>query len=275
MWGGIEIIVAGGANLQACLFVTMKSETEPNVELIDFLDALCLGAGKDAAMLESACANLARPENLEPLLQSVKGTETLLRDSYQHANGFHKLVLLKGTHFKLRLHHFGAVDDVPVENIHDHRWPFASTIIHGKLYMDTWEEVAQADEAAQPEEPQPEAQADDAEGGQEIGYRFIYHSAKGDGHFNVQFEGPAVLRRIRVLEFSPTQTYTMNMDQMHRITNRKGQECVTLMLTGIGANETCSLYARSPVISVKQRTTVPYEPLKINEILDTIIRRIV
>ena len=78
-----------------------------------------------------------------------------------------------------------------------------------------------------------------------------------------------------MLEFSPTQTYTMNMDQMHRITNRKGQECVTLMLTGIGANETCRLYARSPVISVKQRTTVPYEPLKINEILDTIIRRIV
>lgn len=56
--------------------------------------------------------------------------------SYRHGNGFLKVVLLDQG-FKLRLHLWlpGASCE---ENIHDHRWSIASTILAGSLHSEIW-----------------------------------------------------------------------------------------------------------------------------------------
>ncbi|WPP46943.1 hypothetical protein [Pseudomonas sp. AN-1] len=60
--------------------------------------------------------------------------------SYRHGNGFLKVVLLDRG-FKLRLHLWlpGASCE---ENIHDHRWSIASTILAGSLHSEIWADAA-------------------------------------------------------------------------------------------------------------------------------------
>lgn len=60
--------------------------------------------------------------------------------SYRHGNGFLKVVLLDRG-FKLRLHLWlpGASCE---ENIHDHRWSIASTILAGELHSEIWADAA-------------------------------------------------------------------------------------------------------------------------------------
>lgn len=60
--------------------------------------------------------------------------------SYRHGNGFLKVVLLDAG-FKLRLHLWlpGAACE---ENIHDHRWSIASTILAGELHSEIWADAA-------------------------------------------------------------------------------------------------------------------------------------
>lgn len=60
--------------------------------------------------------------------------------SYRHGNGFLKVVLLDRG-FKLRLHLW--FPGTPCEeNIHDHRWSIASTIIAGELHSEIWADAA-------------------------------------------------------------------------------------------------------------------------------------
>lgn len=63
--------------------------------------------------------------------------------SYRHGNGFLKVVLLDRG-FKLRLHLW--FPGTPCEeNIHDHRWSIASTIIAGELHSEIWTDAASDD----------------------------------------------------------------------------------------------------------------------------------
>lgn len=61
--------------------------------------------------------------------------------SYWHGNGFLKVVLMDRG-FKLRLHLWfpGTACE---ENIHDHRWSIASTVIAGELHSETWADATQ------------------------------------------------------------------------------------------------------------------------------------
>ena len=61
--------------------------------------------------------------------------------SYQHGNGFLKVVLLDRG-YKLRLHIWFAGESCE-ENIHDHRWSFASLVLAGQLKSEIWRDDAQ------------------------------------------------------------------------------------------------------------------------------------
>ncbi|WP_267244888.1 hypothetical protein [Streptomyces sp. PR69] len=91
-----------------------------------------------AQALSDAMHGLTEAEMPHTLIHSVRATPELLSSaaerSYLHANGFTKIVLLAGESYKLRLHlwwpgaAFGGRD---VEDIHDHRWDFASCLLAG------------------------------------------------------------------------------------------------------------------------------------------------
>lgn len=61
--------------------------------------------------------------------------------SYLQGNGFYKLVLLDEQDFRVRLH-IWMPGIFSQENLHNHRWHFASTIITGQLRSEIWEDSA-------------------------------------------------------------------------------------------------------------------------------------
>lgn len=77
---------------------------------------------------------------LEQVLQDERTLQQISERSYQHGNGFLKVVLLNN-HYKLRLHIWFAGQSCE-ENIHDHRWSFSSLILTGQLCSEIWRDQA-------------------------------------------------------------------------------------------------------------------------------------
>lgn len=76
----------------------------------------------------------------QALLNDDAFAEQVASRSYQHGNGFLKVVLADRG-FKLRLH-LWLPGNPCEENIHDHRWSIASTIIAGQLHSEIWQDAA-------------------------------------------------------------------------------------------------------------------------------------
>lgn len=100
------------------------------------------GSADDAlAALLAGTATLAwRAALCEALLTDDAFAAQVAARSYRHGNGFLKVVLLDQG-FKLRLHLWlpGVACE---ENIHDHRWSIASTILAGELHSEIWTDAA-------------------------------------------------------------------------------------------------------------------------------------
>jgi hypothetical protein len=209
---------------------------------------------------------------LEPIVDLVVNNPDLWQDtlenSYRHANGFHKIVLLQGPNFKLRLHHFVSphATPPPAEHIHDHRWPFASHIINGNLNMDLFQAQSLAAESSG-----AQSLAAESSGAQSPTrtHAFLYDSAKDGGGFNATYEGLRNLVHLKNVTYEQGTTYHMHPEEMHRIV-ANADPCTTLMLTGKPVSKFCHFYAAS-IPSFEQTRTIPYTSKELNAILSSIL----
>jgi hypothetical protein len=182
---------------------------------------------------------IGKPQNIyfliHLILKDSDAMEAVRKASYFHQNGFHKIVLLSMKNFKLRLHHFGAGAHIPMENIHDHRWPFASTILNGKLRMDLFEVNNEA-----------------AHGEDLIHYR--YDSDKSTGSYTTTLMGLTKLIRYERKVYEAGSSYLMTTKELHRIINKPGDESITMILTGRPVGTTCNLYAKRMITEQEKET---------------------
>ena len=88
--------------------------------------------------LASCFSNAQMIELLDAILKDSTSLEQICQRSYQHGNGFLKVVLLDRG-YKLRLHIWFAGQSCE-ENIHDHRWSFSSLILAGVLKSEIWKD---------------------------------------------------------------------------------------------------------------------------------------
>lgn len=130
--------------------------------------------------------------------------EVLARRSYFHGNGFYKIPLLVGKSFVFRLHVWEA-GVYAEENLHSHRWPFASFVAAGSLVSEYWEDSFSTDSRAYPE----------------LIYRGKNESLDSVGECKVQ-------RRESVTHVAG-ESYWMNADNLHRIVGHGHGTSVTLM----------------------------------------------
>ena len=79
-------------------------------------------------------------ELLTAILADQATLQAVSARSYQHGNGFLKVVLLDRG-YKLRLHIWFA-GQACEENIHDHRWSFSSLVLTGALTSEVWKDHA-------------------------------------------------------------------------------------------------------------------------------------
>jgi hypothetical protein len=221
-------------------------------ELIESLDE-CLEKGNDETLV-SANIILARPEILAALIKMICSKPDRLAKtveaSYYHENGFHKIVLLEGRTFKLRLHHFGASARIPMENIHDHRWSFASTILSGELKMDLFTIGSK------------ETQTEEV-------YHFKYDSEKKTGKYQTYFVAQTHLKKTESRIYQPGATYLMLPHELHRIRNTPNQESVTIILTGKPVNQKCNLYSKRMILEVEKKT-MQYEKEVLTQMLNSL-----
>ncbi len=225
-------------------------------ELATMLDDIIdLSSGE---ILTSINKMLAIPANLSMLTRTILNNPAILNkvveESYYHENGFHKIVLLSGRNFKLRLHHFGVAAKIPMENIHDHRWPFASTILSGELKMDIFRVSEQRKNT-------------------EALYHFIYGSDKSNGSYTTDLVGKVYLEKAETRIYKPGESYLMLPDELHRIKNSEGQESVTLILTGKPVGGQCNLYAKRHILD-KERKTITYQQEDLSNMLSSLIEKI-
>ena len=223
-------------------------------EVFGYLDSLVKHFNEE--VLTRINELIAEPEILSMLIRRIIHDRNLLtrvlKESYYHENGFHKIVLAAGEHFKLRLHHFGSSTKMPMENIHDHRWPFASNILLGSLKMDIF----------QPHE---------SEGEKLIHYR--YNSQKSNGAYGIAPLGYKKLTLVRSVEYKAGEQYLMPTTHLHRIINKPGEESITLVLTGKPTSSVCNLYARRSITQVEQQP-LKYEEKVLEKMLQSIVEKI-
>lgn len=162
---------------------------------------------------------------LRNLVQQILNNPELLQSvsarSYQHGNGFLKVVLLDRG-YKLRLHIWFA-GQACEENIHDHRWSFASHILTGTLRSEIWRDVnpCQASNFAADE--------------------FEYHAAgAGQAAYKVQ-KGQCRLVREAEVAYHAGQSYVMPEETLHRIINLGDALVATIMCTAPTAQGTTRL----------------------------------
>lgn len=156
------------------------------------------------------------PVQVYALIQQIIKNPKLLAEvaarSYQHGNGFLKVVLIDRG-YKLRLHVWFAGQSCE-ENIHDHRWSFASTILTGTLTSEIWQDV--------------DAHRNSAELST---HEYVYHAATADQPAYKTDLGLCHLRREAVVQQSAGAAYVMPELRLHRIINNGDRLVATMMCT--------------------------------------------
>lgn len=155
------------------------------------------------------------PLQLIALLQNILTDQQLLKDvstrSYQHGNGFLKVVLLDRG-YKLRLHVWFKGQSCE-ENIHDHRWSFASHILTGTLKSEIWTDVSH--------------DIPNIFNAKEFEY-----VAADQQHAAYKIDkGMCHLQHVETLYHHAGQSYVMPEQRLHRIINHGQKMVATIMCT--------------------------------------------
>lgn len=171
--------------------------------------------------------------NMTILLSSISQSPALLEQiaarSYWHGNGFLKVVLLdKG--YKLRLHIWFAGTSCE-ENIHSHRWGFASHVLTGALKSELWADAANDDSTALPRTS--ELSLANNHTSTLLLDEYLYTAKHQKNKTNVsahkQYVGATYLKKLQNVTQTAGASYVMTPDQLHRI-NHPGEELVATVI---------------------------------------------
>jgi hypothetical protein len=210
------------------------------------------GAG-DCSSLASIIAELSHPDTLRLLLAQLLRSEQALASiqarSYYHHNGFRKLVLLQNKAFKLRLHLWEARSEHHHENIHDHRWNFASALLAGSFKTVIWEEDAQ---------------------GPEVRLDCTYTPARNGSVYAVRENGKVRLREQATLMLGAGDVYYMPASTLHQVTDPGAGATRTLMLTATPVLANCKLYAEHS-IPESDKVNMPFSSGEIRRELTSLL----
>ena len=145
---------------------------------------------------------------LHSILDDPRQLERVASRSYRHGNGFYKVVLGSDKSLKLRLH-IWLPGELGEENIHDHRWAFASTILCGQLESEIFAEALTNEAKAYRE--------------------YIYFAKNGDCPAHVQPNGEVRLVCTKRIIRHSGEAYHMAPGTLHRIVTTGGDMTATLM----------------------------------------------
>lgn len=186
---------------------------------------------------------LARPEFLDALLTRT-AAEDLPDGAYRHPNGFLKVVLLADREFQLRLHVWRPDPEspAPTENVHGHRWDFASVILVGGYRFQEY--------------------ARDERG--EYFHGFRYHGHSDTSSYSLEPTGPTRLRCRFDAQLAAGSSYLLTSDVLHRVVSSPDRTTVSIVLQGPHKDQPVDVYARG---AIEAGATVPLVPVPRDQVV--------
>lgn len=182
-----------------------------------------------ASLLSQHCHLASITTLISSLIQSPELLAKIAARSYWHGNGFLKVVLLDQG-YKLRLHIWFAGTSCE-ENIHSHRWGFASHVLTGSLKSELWADAANDDLSAS-----RCASKTGPANSRSLTLQtkeYVYTAKHQGGHTPIpahkKFIGTACLQKLQDITQTAGASYLMTPDQLHRI-NHPGQELVATII---------------------------------------------
>jgi hypothetical protein len=182
------------------------------------IDADIIQKGNEAVLLDTV-KWFSQKGHLHTLIDSAweQNKDTIVEKSFLHLNGFDKLVLVSGKHFNLRIHNFHPTKVMtPAEGVHNHKWEFASSLIHGSY----------------------EATSYVTSGGDEVRKHYVYSKDNG-----LEYQGEKGIQKVDEFTLSKGDSYFMKGDQYHSITKVGEKGCVSVMMTGFTKETTTNVYS--------------------------------
>lgn len=189
--------------------------------------------GDSLAQLAHLLSQHCHFDNMIALLSSITQSPTLLNQiaarSYWHGNGFLKVVLLDQG-YKLRLHIWFAGTSCE-ENIHSHRWGFASHVLTGSLKSELWADAANDDYPTLPSTSALSSANNHTPTLLSDEYLYTAKHQKEETHVSAhkQYVGAAHLKKLQNVTQTAGASYVMTPDQLHRI-NHPGEELVATVI---------------------------------------------
>lgn len=181
-----------------------------------------------ASLLSQHCHLASITTLLSSLIQSPEFLAEIAARSYWHGNGFLKVVLLDQD-YKLRLHIWFAGTSCE-ENIHSHRWGFASHVLTGALNSELWADAANDDAVSHCTSA---AVAADCQALTLQTKEYVYTAKHQSGNIlmpaHKQHIGTAYLQKLQDVTQIAGTSYFMTPDQLHRI-NHPGQELIATII---------------------------------------------
>ncbi|MGW1728148.1 hypothetical protein ACWCQK_35300 [Streptomyces sp. NPDC002306] len=194
------------------------------------------GASSVATYADSRLTEILGTDSASRIVRAILNNDHVLAEtaalSYTHSNGFDKITLLSSREpeFKLRLHAWwpdGHHNGNKGEFIHNHRWFFRSTTLHGNAQIETFTE---------------------REGGEPV-YRHEYQP-RDDARqtYGLKAVGRSSLASDLMFTLAPGSTYAMGPDLLHRVIRPDDAVSITLFVRWAATRPTASVFSRSPTL---------------------------
>jgi hypothetical protein len=191
--------------------------------LHDLLNQPSSGPQPPARLLEIVSA-MARPHELTELLLSLSKDDQAIaccaERSFRHPLGFSKLTLVDALPlFNLRVHVWWPGDVTSVDHIHNHRFSFVSSVVHGTYDMQMYEyHPAGLPMTEYREEVSPE-----------LGWR-------------LQYVSETQIRPLTTVRLQQGTSYILSAETLHRVKVLRTTPCVTLFLQTINSKSTTQVF---------------------------------
>lgn len=171
-------------------------------------------------------------EYLHDLLQGPESTDQSLV-AYRHPNGFTKIRLaaLRDYGWAIRLHVWAKQS--ADEDIHSHRWNFASRILAGSLVEETYEITTESGE-----------------------YAKYYCPPSVEGRYSLEFQHECSVRQVRRDVYQQDASYVRDAQTLHMALADSTSPAVTLFVQGC-EQATLTTVIRGPRSDASSHVTAP------------------
>lgn len=204
-------------------------------------------AGGRSEALADALAVVAGARAFQGLVGEIVGDQRrfgdVLERSVWHPNGFAKIVLLDAPEYRLRLHVWRRTAAIPVvvqENVHNHRWDFATAILAGGYRHQEFHAYGN------PGEGEGEGGGGGGDGGDGF-YGYRYESAKDRTAYTLSPFGRQRLTRVFDAYLSQGSRYTLSSVVLHKVVPDVTQPAVSLVLEGPHQPTTVEVFAAEEI----------------------------